>query len=61
MFTTVFTNHISRWAEDLIFYSSAEAGFCRLADAYATGSSLMPNVRHFPYCSIYEAKLTLLP
>jgi argininosuccinate lyase len=49
MFTTVFTNHISRWAEDLIFYSSAEAGFCRLADAYATGSSLMPNVRRIPY------------
>lgn len=31
--------HISRWAED---YSTAEFGFVRLADAYSTGSSLMP-------------------
>ncbi|ROV92056.1 hypothetical protein VPNG_09831 [Cytospora leucostoma] len=34
--------HISRWAEDLIISSSAEFGFVRLADAYSTGSSLMP-------------------
>ena len=35
-------SHMSRWAEDLIIYSSAEFGFVRLADAYSTGSSLMP-------------------
>ncbi|KAL1855913.1 argininosuccinate lyase [Diaporthe australafricana] len=28
--------HIGRWAEDLIIYSSAEFGFVRLADAYST-------------------------
>lgn len=39
-----FTNHISRWAEDLIVYGTSEFGFVRLADAYSTGSSLMPNV-----------------
>lgn len=27
-------NHISRWAEDLIIYSTAEFGFVTLADAY---------------------------
>lgn len=38
--------HISRWAEDLIIYSSAEFGFVRLADAYSTGSSLIPQKKN---------------
>lgn len=38
--------HISRWSEDLIVYSSAEFGFVRLADAYTTGSSLMPQKKN---------------
>lgn len=33
---------VSRISEDLIIYSSAEFGFVKLADAYSTGSSLMP-------------------
>ncbi|KFG81230.1 argininosuccinate lyase [Metarhizium anisopliae] len=40
---SIFTNHVSRWAEDLIIYSTSEFSFVRLADAYCTGSSLMPN------------------
>ena len=38
--------HISRWAEDLIIYSTAEFGFVRMADAYSTGSSLMPQKKN---------------
>ena len=38
--------HISRWAEDLIIYFSGEFGFVRLADAYSTGSSLMPQKKN---------------
>ena len=38
--------HLSRWAEDLILYSSAEFNFVRLADAYSTGSSLMPQKKN---------------
>src|SRR2546421_6621110 len=38
--------HISRWAEDLILYSTAEFGFVRLADAYSTGDSLMPQKKN---------------
>lgn len=41
---SIFTNHMSRWAEDLIVYGTSEFGFLRLADSYSTGSSLMPNV-----------------
>ncbi len=38
--------HTSRLAEDLILYSSAEFGFVTLADAYSTGSSLMPQKKN---------------
>ncbi|MCX6030257.1 MAG: argininosuccinate lyase [Chloroflexi bacterium] len=38
--------HLSRWAEDLIFWSSREFGFVTLADAYSTGSSLMPQKKN---------------
>ena len=38
--------HLSRMAEDLILYSSSEFAFVELADAYATGSSLMPHKKN---------------
>jgi argininosuccinate lyase len=38
--------HLSRLGEDLILFSSAEFAFVRLADAYSTGSSLMPQKRN---------------
>ncbi len=38
--------HLSRMAEDLILYSSAEYGFIELADEYSTGSSLMPQKKN---------------
>ncbi|CAG8540634.1 1846_t:CDS:2 [Paraglomus occultum] len=38
--------HISRISEDLIIYSSGEFGFVTLADAYSTGSSLMPQKKN---------------
>ncbi|KAF9016587.1 argininosuccinate lyase [Haplosporangium bisporale] len=38
--------HISRFAEDLIIYSTGEFGFVQLADAYSTGSSLMPQKKN---------------
>ena len=38
--------HLSRLAEDLIIWSSAEFGFVELDEAYATGSSLMPQKKN---------------
>ncbi len=38
--------HLSRWAEDLIIYSSPGFGYVELGDAYATGSSLMPQKKN---------------
>eukprot|EP00803_Ostreobium_quekettii_P001276 evm.model.scf_105.1 EVM.evm.TU.scf_105.1 scf_105:41304-46968(-) len=38
--------HLSRFAEDLIIYSSAPFGFVQCSDAYTTGSSLMPQKKN---------------
>src|SRR6202162_4904306 len=34
--------HLSRWAEEMILFSSQEWGFVHLPEAYSTGSSAMP-------------------
>jgi len=38
--------HLSRLSEELVIWSSAEFGFIELADAYSTGSSLMPQKKN---------------
>lgn len=38
--------HLSRLAEDVIFFCSGEAGFFKLSDAIASGSSLMPQKKN---------------
>lgn len=38
--------HLSRMAEDLIFYNSGEAGFLQLGDSVTSGSSLMPQKKN---------------
>lgn len=38
--------HLSRLSEDLILWSTQEFGFITLDDAFATGSSLMPNKKN---------------
>ena len=38
--------HLSRLAEDLILWASTEFSFIRIADAYTTGSSLMPQKKN---------------
>ncbi|KAI4097062.1 MAG: hypothetical protein L6R37_006853 [Teloschistes peruensis] len=41
-----FMGHVSRLSTDLILYSAQEFNFVRLADAYSTGSSLMPQKKN---------------
>jgi len=48
--------HMSRMSEDLIMYSSAEFGFVRLADAYSTGSSLMPQKKNADSLELLRGK-----
>ncbi|MDP5214329.1 argininosuccinate lyase [Pseudoalteromonas tunicata] len=38
--------HLSRLAEDMIFYNTGEAGFIELADNVTSGSSLMPQKKN---------------
>lgn len=38
--------HLSKLAEDLVLFSSREFGYVQLSDAYATGSSLMPQKKN---------------
>ncbi|EJU05365.1 argininosuccinate lyase, partial [Dacryopinax primogenitus] len=46
MWSSLCMTHMSRLAEDLIIYSTAEFGFVTLSDAYSTGSSIMPQKKN---------------
>jgi argininosuccinate lyase len=48
--------HLSRLAEDLVIYSSPGFGFVELADAYSTGSSIMPQKRNPDAMELVRAK-----
>jgi argininosuccinate lyase len=48
--------HLSRIAEDLIIWSSAEFGFVTLGDAVTTGSSIMPQKRNPDACELVRGK-----
>jgi argininosuccinate lyase len=39
---SVLAMHLSRWAEEMLLFSTQEYGFVRLPEAYSTGSSAMP-------------------
>jgi len=38
--------HLSRFAEELVLWSSTEFGFAHISDAYTTGSSIMPQKKN---------------
>ena len=42
----ILMGHLSRQAEELVLWSSAELAFVRLGEGYATGSSIMPQKRN---------------
>ena len=44
--TSITMMHLSRLAEELVLWSSAEFGFIELDDAYTTGSSIMPQKKN---------------
>jgi len=45
-FASIFMIHLSRMAEDLILYASAEFGLVELGDEVSSGSSLMPQKKN---------------
>jgi len=52
--------HLSRLAEDLILWSSAEFGFITIGDSHTTGSSLMPQKKNPDIAELGRGKTGLL-
>ncbi|CDR38657.1 RHTO0S03e11848g1_1 [Rhodotorula toruloides] len=48
--------HISRFAEDIIIYSSSEFNWLVCGDAYSTGSSIMPQKKNPDACELLRGK-----
>jgi len=54
---TICATHLSRMAEELVIWSSAQFGFVRLSDRFATGSSIMPQKRNPDAAELVRAKV----
>ena len=48
--------HLSRMAEELVLWSSSEFGFIELPDAFATGSSMMPQKKNPDVAELIRGK-----
>lgn len=48
--------HLSRFSEELILWTSEEFGFVELADAYTTGSSIMPQKKNPDVAELVRGK-----
>ncbi|MEP2942536.1 MAG: argininosuccinate lyase [Hyphomicrobiales bacterium] len=48
--------HLSRFAEELVIWCSAQFGFVSLSDAFSTGSSIMPQKRNPDAAELVRAK-----
>ena len=48
--------HLSRLAEEIVIWTTAEFGVAELDDAYATGSSIMPNKKNPDLAELIRAK-----
>ena len=49
--------HLSRMGEEIILWSTEEFGFIRLADAYATGSSMLPQKKNPDIAELARGKV----
>jgi argininosuccinate lyase len=52
--------HLSRLAEEITWWSNPSFGFVRVADAYSTGSSMMPNKRNPDPAELVRGKSALV-
>jgi argininosuccinate lyase len=48
--------HLSRWAEEMLLFSTAEYGLLRLPEAYSTGSSALPQKMNGDLLELARAK-----
>jgi argininosuccinate lyase len=54
---TICATHLSRFAEELVIWSSAQFRFVRLSDRFTTGSSIMPQKRNPDAAELIRAKV----
>ena len=52
--------HLSRLGSELVIWSSSEFGFCRLAEPFTSGSSIMPQKQNPDSAEILRAKAPVL-
>lgn len=55
-FSSILMMHLSRLSEEIIFWSSQEAAFIELDDAYSTGSSIMPQKKNPDVAELVRGK-----
>jgi argininosuccinate lyase len=53
---TISATHLSRLAEEIVFWVSPQFGFIKLSDAFTTGSSIMPQKRNPDAAELVRAK-----
>ncbi|MCI2395442.1 argininosuccinate lyase [Aliiroseovarius sediminis] len=54
---TICAMHLSRFAEELVIWSSAQFQFVRMSDKWSTGSSIMPQKRNPDAAELIRAKI----
>ncbi len=55
--STICATHLSRLAEEIVIWCSAEFGFIRLSDKFTSGSSIMPQKRNPDAAELVRAKV----
>ncbi|MCX8094286.1 MAG: argininosuccinate lyase [Candidatus Goldbacteria bacterium] len=55
-FSSLLAMHLSRLAEEIVIFNSNEFSFIEIDDAYATGSSLMPNKKNPDIAELIRGK-----
>ena len=57
---SIAATHLSRLAEEIVLWTSAQFGFARLSDEWSTGSSIMPQKRNPDAAELVRAKASLI-
>ena len=54
---SICATHLSRFAEEIVIWSTPQFGFIRLSDAFSTGSSIMPQKKNPDAAELVRAKV----
>ena len=57
---SICATHLSRFAEELVIWSSEQFGFVQISDSFSTGSSIMPQKRNPDAAELIRAKVAII-